>query len=980
MKDGSNLKLHTYAGSQANNERVLTVSGGNSNWFHVATTYEVVGSDTRITSYINGVQASQQTIANYDFSAHSRSNNYIGRSNWAEADFKGQMADVVIDDQAFSSNSIKSLYDGNRPDYNLTKQELDNLQLTPTGHSDDDFTLTYSVITGESENSTTFITTATQQITVTAVADAPTARYKTVNTNEDVAVALSFDPCLTDRDGSESITHIIVSGVSNATLSAGVKNSNLWTLTDAQLASLILTPKEDSHNEYTLTYQVYTKEDRDNSTAVSSFVQRVNVQAVTDTASLKVVSPTTYQEDVAGGYLLSFSATTTDIDGSETITKLIVDVGTLTNRLNAGTNNSTLWTVTQTQLAGLRLQALDHSDADQKITISAYTQDVEGANTYITSKTIDVKIEAVTDDMRLYDGSIYRLETISSGDRYTNVPDLVVGSNVTRSVGGYSFASGAGNVTFSPKNYLSTAKDFAIALTVKPDANTTAGSTIDFAKYDDGGNGGIRFSQKDKDLIVTLNGSVQITYSNVFSDVTTPKKFMFSYNNTSKGYQLYQDGVALQPKAGSSSQVTLNPITANTLFSLGNSFEGRLNDVRLYDRQVSLQEARQYNRSVITLLEDSDSYGLSIHLGFVDNDGSESIQSIIINAPAHVKLSAGNVSGTNWTLTQSQLAGLRASFTDHNASNFALNLTVNVKDTEEGVSRRFIHTQDYNIEEVADTASLSVATISMNISEDVVINLSIMSSLTDVDGSESITILINHVPAGARLSSGTVTSGVWTLTTAQLHGLRLTPILDNDESMRLGITALTVESDDGGSGRVSSALISRMITINMVGVAETASISVNAVTTQEDKPVALNIKTSTTDVDGSETIEYVVVKGVPAGARLNKGDLLHLEGGLSGSIPTNTGSSSLSGITSTGVTSSSNVAITTGGGSKQYNTYSFAGGANNTSNINLGSNFRIASKGFTYASWVKLIALQLMEPAFMTLVMPMVLVIKVCFL
>ena len=52
----------------------------------------------------------------------------------------------------------------------------------------------------------------------------------------------------------------------------------------------------------------------------------------------------------------------------------------------------------QNQLAGLRLVPLDHSDADQKITISAYTQDVEGANTYITSKTIDVKIEAVTDE------------------------------------------------------------------------------------------------------------------------------------------------------------------------------------------------------------------------------------------------------------------------------------------------------------------------------------------------------------------------------------------------------------------------------------------------------------------------------------------------------------------------------------------------------------------------------------------------------
>ena len=336
-----------------------------------------------------------------------------------------------------------------------------------------------------------------------------------------------------------------------------------------------------------------------------------------------------------------------------------------------------------------------------------------------------------------------------------------------------------------------------------------------------------------------------ITINNAFKGDGIHDRFVLSYDHSSTKVTLYNRGVEI----GSFTRA-LVATPNNTTMAVGNTtnnaeaFQGLINDVRLYDRQVMQTEAKQYANVAITLKEDTDAYPLSIHLGMIDNDGSESIQSIIIEVPAHVKLSAGNASGTRWTVTQSQLAGLRASFTEHNASNFALTLSVNVKDTQEGLPRTFFITQKYNIEEVADTASLSVATISMNISEDVVINLSIMSSLTDVDGSESITILINHVPAGARLSSGTVTSGVWTLTTAQLHGLRLTPILDNDESMRLGITALTVESDDGGSGRVSSALISRMITINMVGVAETASISVNAVTTQEDKAVALNIKTS----------------------------------------------------------------------------------------------------------------------------------------
>src|SRR4029453_11908216 len=52
----------------------------------------------------------------------------------------------------------------------------------------------------------------------------------------------------------------------------------------------------------------------------------------------------------------------------------------------------------------------------------------------------------------------------------------------------------------------------------------------------------------------------------------------------------------------------------------------------------------------------------------------------------------------------------------------------------------------------------------------------IAASLVDTDGSETLTIQISGVPAGATLSAGTnLGGGVWSLTSAQLAGPPPTP-------------------------------------------------------------------------------------------------------------------------------------------------------------------------------------------------------------
>ncbi len=82
------------------------------------------------------------------------------------------------------------------------------------------------------------------------------------------------------------------------------------------------------------------------------------------------------------------------------------------------------------------------------------------------------------------------------------------------------------------------------------------------------------------------------------------------------------------------------------------------------------------------------------------------------------------------------------------------------------------------------------------------IALNIATSVTDTDGSESITHLtIAGVPAGATLSAGTFnsTTGLWTLTPAQLAGLTLTPVRGASATINLTVTTYAAETTLSGA-------------------------------------------------------------------------------------------------------------------------------------------------------------------------------------
>src|SRR3546814_3685220 len=71
---------------------------------------------------------------------------------------------------------------------------------------------------------------------------------------------------------------------------------------------------------------------------------------------------------------------------------------------------------------------------------------------------------------------------------------------------------------------------------------------------------------------------------------------------------------------------------------------------------------------------------------------------------------------------------------------------------------------------------------SSDLAEDAAIPLDIAAALTDTDGSETLSITVSGMPAGAMLSAGTDNGdGSWTLAPADLQGLAITPPANRSE-------------------------------------------------------------------------------------------------------------------------------------------------------------------------------------------------------
>ena len=153
------------------------------------------------------------------------------------------------------------------------------------------------------------------------------------------------------------------------------------------------------------------------------------------------------------------------------------------------------------------------------------------------------------------------------------------------------------------------------------------------------------------------------------------------------------------------------------------------------------------------------------------------------------------------------------------------------------------------------------------------VDLNLGFALKDADGSETVTsVTISGVPAGVTLSAGIDKGdGTWTLTQAQLSGLKYIAPNDFSGTVNLSITVNTTDATTGGANSTGSQTQAFTVTIAAtedLSVSASASVPIQA--TGLTQTIALNLATTITDTDGSETVsgQSLDLSNLPANATL----------------------------------------------------------------------------------------------------------------
>jgi hypothetical protein len=266
---------------------------------------------------------------------------------------------------------------------------------------------------------------------------------------------------------------------------------------------------------------------------------------------------------------------------------------------------------------------------------------------------------------------------------------------------------------------------------------------------------------------------------------------------------------------------------------------------------------------------------LSIAPALVDLDGSESVAVVVSAIPVGATLTDGLSSFTATAGNQStaitgwNLATLTITPPANSDADFTLTVTATATEAIGGSTATTSANLAVTVNAVADAPALVVAPAAGN--EDTAIALSIAPALVDIDGSESLSLIVSAIPVGATITDGTssftatVGNQSTSITGWSLATLAITPPSNSDADFTLTVAATATEALGGSTASTSANLL---VTVN--AIADTPALVVAPATGNEDTVIALSIAPALVDADGSETLA-VTVAGIPVGAILTDG-------------------------------------------------------------------------------------------------------------
>ncbi|MCE2982974.1 MAG: hypothetical protein LW832_05355, partial [Parachlamydia sp.] len=652
----------------------------------------------------------------------------------------------------------------------------------------------------------------------------------------------------------------------------------------------------NSDADFTLTVKATATESSNNDANFLQSTLTVQVDAVADMPSL-VVQAAQGNEDTA--IALGISSALGDIDGSESLMIDITGVpaGAI---LSAGTNmGGGHWSLSSAQLAGLSITPPLNSDADFTLSVKATATESSNNDANFVQSTLTVQVDAVADAPSL-------IIQAAQGNEDTAIT-LDISSALADTDGSESLVIDITGVTSSA--VLSAGTDMGgghwrltsaqlAGLTINPALNSDADFTLTVrATAKEAGNNNANFVQSTltvqvdavadaPSLIVQAaqgneDTAIALDISSALGDIDGSESLMIDITGVPAGVILSAGtnmggghwslstaelaGLTITPPLNSDADFTLTVKATATESSNGDAnfvqstLVAQVNAVA--DAPILVVQAAQGNEDTAIALDISSALG--------DIDGSESLIIDITGVPAGATLSAGtNMGGGQWSLSTAQLVGLTITPPLNSDADFTLTVRATATESSNNNPNYIESTLTAQVDAVADAPSLIVQAAQGN--EDTVIALDISSALGDIDGSESLIIDITGVPVGATLSAGTnMGGGHWSLSSAQLVGLTITPPLNSDADFTLTVKASATESSNNDASFTQTT-----VTVQVNAVADLPTLVVQAAVGNEDTAIALNINSSLTDV--SESL-FIDITNVPNGAILSNGT--HLGGG-----------------------------------------------------------------------------------------------------
>ncbi|MCM2344088.1 MAG: DUF4114 domain-containing protein, partial [Alphaproteobacteria bacterium] len=278
-----------------------------------------------------------------------------------------------------------------------------------------------------------------------------------------------------------------------------------------------------------------------------------------------------------------------------------------------------------------------------------------------------------------------------------------------------------------------------------------------------------------------------------------------------------------------------------------------------------------------------------------DTDGSETITHYqVAGVPAGFTFNQGtDLGGGVWQFTPGELTGLMITPPPHFFGAISLGATVfsgetnlggaevDLSDNTNSATDEFVLTWTPKINPPEITVNNAVD--NAQVKEDGTVDVPVVATLdVGADPTEYLTVTVTGINSAWGFSApvGTYNSvtGTWTVTLAPGQNLStvltFTPPANSDIDLS-GLNA-TVVSTQTSSGLTASDSDGFGIVVDAVADKPTVDAANNV--TGEGQPIAVNVTSGLTDLDGSEVITGYQISGVPAGFTFNKGT--NLGGGV----------------------------------------------------------------------------------------------------